>query len=153
MSKIQEIQIKVAVAQISAMAMLSENMALLSEGKPVKYTADHFKKLVIKTGALDIGTPVSGDDKKVYMKDYNVSESYWVRLTTDEYGKLVAKHGKGFTDRCIEKLGNHKMAGSKKYASDYRAILKWVIDAVKKEDEPTADLKKRDTTRFGMQED
>lgn len=55
----------------------------------------------------------------------------YVSMTNDEYEKLVATHGKVFADQCIEVLDNYKGASGKKYKSDYRAILNWVVDRVK----------------------
>lgn len=52
-------------------------------------------------------------------------------MTNAEYEKLVSTHGKDFTDQCIEKLDNYKGSSNKKYASDYRAILSWVVDDLK----------------------
>lgn len=53
-------------------------------------------------------------------------------MTEKEYEKLVERFGQAFTMACIEELDNYK--GAKKgrtYASDYRAILSWVVDRVK----------------------
>lgn len=55
----------------------------------------------------------------------------FVKLAEDEYQKLVEAHGELFTARCIEILDNYKGANKKKYDSDYRAILSWVVDRVK----------------------
>lgn len=51
----------------------------------------------------------------------------FVSLTNDEYSSLVAKLGEQGAKRCIEILDNYKGANGKKYASDYRAILNWVV--------------------------
>ena len=51
----------------------------------------------------------------------------FVSMTNDEYTSLVAKVGEQGTKRCIEILDNYKGASGKKYSSDYRAILNWVI--------------------------
>ena len=56
----------------------------------------------------------------------------FVTMTNDEYEKLVVAHGKEFVDQCIEKLDNYKGSSGKKYKSDYRAILSWVLSEVKK---------------------
>lgn len=56
----------------------------------------------------------------------------FVSMTEKEYEKLVERFGQAFTMACIEELDNYK--GAKKgrtYASDYRAILSWVVDRVK----------------------
>lgn len=56
----------------------------------------------------------------------------FVSMTNAEYDKLVSTHGKGFADQCIKELDNYKGASGKKYQSDYRAILSWVVDKVNK---------------------
>jgi len=55
-----------------------------------------------------------------------------VSMTESEYKTLVERIGKKGADACIEKLDNYKGSNGKKYASDYRAILNWVIGEVKK---------------------
>lgn len=64
-------------------------------------------------------------DKTIYAE--------FVRMKPDEYEKLVAEHGKEFAHECIITLDNHKGASGKTYASDYRAILKWVVRSLKEE--------------------
>lgn len=52
-----------------------------------------------------------------------------VSLTENEYNSLVERVGsKQAADECIEILSNYKGANGKKYKSDYKAILNWVID-------------------------
>ena len=53
-----------------------------------------------------------------------------VTMTNDEYEKLVATYGKSFADQCIYVLDNYKGSNGKKYKSDYRAILTWVVNKV-----------------------
>ena len=48
-------------------------------------------------------------------------------MTNDEYSSLVAKLGESGAKRCVEILDNYKGANGKKYDSDYRAILNWVV--------------------------
>lgn len=57
----------------------------------------------------------------------------FVKLTDEEYQKLVEKAGESGALKCIEILDNYKGSSGKKYASDYRAILNWVIDKYQKE--------------------
>ena len=57
----------------------------------------------------------------------------FVHMKQSEYDTLVEKHGKAATDKFIEVLDNYKGANKKKYDSDYRAILSWVVDKVKRE--------------------
>lgn len=59
-----------------------------------------------------------------------------VSMTEIEYGKLIADHGQEKTDWMVRKLDNAKGARGLKYKSDYRAILKWVVDCADKEFKP-----------------
>lgn len=74
------------------------------------------------------------DTKNTNLKRLNSKVSYaeFVNMSTKEYDTLVSKHGEPFTLKCIEVLDNHKGAKGIKYVSDYRAILTWVEDAVRK---------------------
>ncbi len=54
-------------------------------------------------------------------------------MTNREHEKLLAAHGPADTERLIEILDNYKGATGKKYASDYRAILSWVVDRLREE--------------------
>jgi hypothetical protein len=51
----------------------------------------------------------------------------FVSMTEAEYSALVTKLGEAGAERCVELLDNYKGANGKKYASDYRAILNWVV--------------------------
>ncbi|MVP00381.1 DUF4373 domain-containing protein [Paenibacillus lutrae] len=64
-------------------------------------------------------------------KPTKIAYAEFVKLSEEEYQKLVTEHGEDFTKECITTLDNYKGAKGEKYASDYRAILKWVIDAVR----------------------
>lgn len=67
-------------------------------------------------------------------KDINLKEyAEFVHMSEIEYQKLIDGHGELITQLCIEKLDNHKGATGQAYKSDYRAILKWVVGAVKKD--------------------
>lgn len=57
----------------------------------------------------------------------------FVRMTEEEYQKLVAAHGEEKTKRAIEILDNYKGSKGKTYKNDYRAILSWVIERVNEE--------------------
>lgn len=54
----------------------------------------------------------------------------FVTMTNVEYNKLVNTYSKEFADQCITVLDNYKGSNGKKYKSDYRAILNWVVDRV-----------------------
>ncbi len=51
----------------------------------------------------------------------------FVRLTPTEYEGLVGAYGVTGTRRMIELLDHYKGSSGKKYQSDYRAILSWVV--------------------------
>lgn len=55
-----------------------------------------------------------------------------VLMSEPEYKQLVDKFGKFYTEKAILILDNYKGSNGKKYKSDYRAILSWVMDEVKK---------------------
>ena len=70
------------------------------------------------------GSQGKKEEKKVHFAEF-------VSMTNAEYKKLVSTYGKDFADQCITSLDNYKGSSGKKYKSDYRAILSWVIDKVK----------------------
>jgi len=71
--------------------------------------------------------------KKTKVKKVKYAE--FVSLTNDEYLSLVAKLGsEDGANRCIEILDNYKGQNNKRYRSDYRAILNWVIDRLEEEE-------------------
>ena len=59
----------------------------------------------------------------------------YVSMTNGEHEKLIATYGKEMTARMIEILDNYKGASGKKYKSDYRAILNWVVGRIKEDDQ------------------
>ncbi len=59
----------------------------------------------------------------------------FVNMTEDEHEKLIAKYGKETTAEMIEILDNYKGASGRKYKSDYRAILSWVVKRVEQEEQ------------------
>jgi len=64
--------------------------------------------------------------KKIKFADF-------VSLTNDEHSSLVAKLGEEGTKRCIEILDNYKGSTGRKYKSDYRTILNWVVQRYEEE--------------------
>lgn len=62
-----------------------------------------------------------------------VKYAEFVSMTEEEYNKLVTKYGEEKTKRAIEILDNYKGSKGKKYVSDYRTILNWVMDRVEEE--------------------
>lgn len=71
--------------------------------------------------------------KKSKVKESKVNKNKYaefVSMTEEEYNKLIEKYGQINVDRMITILDNYKGANNKKYTSDYRAILNWVVDKV-----------------------
>ena len=56
-----------------------------------------------------------------------------VTMSDSEYQTLIDKYGEKDTARLIEILDNYKGQSGKKYKSDYRAILNWVVDRLQEE--------------------
>lgn len=72
------------------------------------------------------------EEKKETFND-KIHFAEFVTMTNAEYEKLISTYGKKFADQCIKTLDNYKGSSGKKYRSDYRAILSWVVDKVKKD--------------------
>lgn len=68
------------------------------------------------------------EKKKKEKKEYAEA----VTMTEDEYNKLMSDYGEDCTTWCIDKLNNYKLSNGKRYKSDYRTILNWVIDEYRK---------------------
>lgn len=75
-------------------------------------------------------TREQGNNTRERAKKVNYADN--VSMTEDEYGKLIAQYGHD-TARLIEILQNYKAASGKKYASDYAAILNWVVKRLAEE--------------------
>lgn len=70
---------------------------------------------------------------KTAPEEAKVKYAEYVRMTEEEYQKLVAAHGEEKTKRMIEVLDNYKGSKGKTYKNDYRAILSWVVERVDEE--------------------
>ena len=70
-------------------------------------------------------------EKAAKAKKYNYAD--YVTLTRDEYAKLCESYGEDAAKRMIEILDNYKGSKGKKYKSDYKAILNWVVDRFNEE--------------------
>lgn len=86
---------------------------------------------VIQSNPIQIESE-SKSNPNIYIPQKNKYAEF-VSMTEEEYQKLVAKYGEPMTNRMIEVLNNYKGSKGKKYKSDYLAILNWVVDRVKKE--------------------
>ena len=86
------------------------------------------------SAALNTVNPMTSKAKKLVAKKIQYAE--FVAMTNDEYQSLIANERLGSENavkRCIEILDNYKGSSGKKYASDYRAILNWVITRYEEE--------------------
>ena len=70
-------------------------------------------------------------EKAAKAKKYNYADC--VTLTRDEYAKLCESFGEDAAKRMIEILDNYKGSKGKKYKSDNKAILNWVVDRYNEE--------------------
>ena len=75
----------------------------------------------------------NNDTSALKIKPEKIKYADFVSLTNAEYEALVAKLGEDGAKRCIEILDNYKGATGKKYKSDYRAILNWVVNRYEEE--------------------
>jgi hypothetical protein len=75
-------------------------------------------------------------DKKVNKKDIipKINFAEFVSMTQEEYDKLLEAHEQDKLNRIIETLDNYKGSTGKKYTSDYRAILNWVVSRVEEDE-------------------
>ena len=85
----------------------------------------------------DTNTNTNNKKENIKEKEPKIHFAEFVTMTNAEYEKLVSTYSKEFTDQCIKVLDNYKGSSGKKYKSDYRAILTWVIDEVKKRKKQT----------------
>lgn len=107
-------------------------------GRPRKDTvveSDGFsekpKKGVTVTGTVtdNDNVIVTGNDTVTGKREVKFGYAEYVSLSETEYGALCKRYGKDAADKMIEILDNYKGADPerRKYVSDYRAILSWVV--------------------------
>lgn len=78
--------------------------------------------------ATDIDKNKNKKEKKKEKKDIYSDSVY---LSDTEYQKLIEQYGLSATKEMITILDNYKGSSGKKYKSDYKAILSWVVDSYK----------------------
>lgn len=111
-----------------------DKLELIREQNKIRQQAyrDNKKKLITKnvtqTSRKNNATDKTRQDKT--RQDKNKYRDN-VSLTQKEYNKLLAKYGIDQVCVMFDKLSNYKGSKGKKYKSDYRAILLWVVEAVK----------------------
>ena len=81
----------------------------------------------------DVNTDNKTNNKQESDPPKNNFGSESVLLTENEHQKLIEGYGEEDTKRLIEILDNYKLSNGKKYKSDYRTILNWVVDRLKEE--------------------
>lgn len=103
-------------------------------GRPKKETTGFIKE---KTTGFENKKPNNNVNENVNVNDNKKEQeekihfAEFVSMTNAEHEKLVSTYGTEFADQCITILDNYKGSSGKKYKSDYRAILNWVIDKAK----------------------
>ena len=108
--------------------------AEIKKQKQAKQANVNFAKSKETNQAVNVNENVNvNDNDNVNVKDKKIHFADYVTMTNAEYEKLVSTYSKEFADQCITVLDNYKGANGKKYKSDYRAILNWVVDKVKQE--------------------
>ena len=123
--------------------------AEIKKQKQAKQANANFAKSKEANQAVNVNENVNVNDN-VNVKDKKIHFADYVTMTNAEYEKLVSTYSKEFADQCITVLDNYKGANGRKYKSDYRAILSWVIEKVKQEQakEPKKQYEQRQYSDF-----
>ena len=123
--------------------------AEIKKQKQAKQANANFAKSKEANQAVNVNENVNVNDN-VNVKDKKIHFADYVTMTNAEYEKLVSTYSKEFADQCITVLDNYKGANGRKYKSDYRAILNWVIEKVKQEQakEPKKQYEQRQYSDF-----
>lgn len=86
-------------------------------------------------GAKDKDKDTDKDkDKDIKAKSEKIQFAEDVKMTAEEHDKLISKIGKERTAKAIETLSNYKGSSGKRYKSDYKAILSWVLNRVEEDE-------------------
>ncbi len=93
----------------------------------------------------DSNNRVVGEEEKEKSK---LKYGEFVSMTNAEYEKLISSYGEEFTKKSIEILDNYKGSKGKQYKSDYRAILSWVVEKVKKDSSSSTSWHDREQQRI-----
>lgn len=105
----------------------------VNHGKTKVKPNDNQKQTEAKAKEKEKENVKDKDKEKVNEKERPVQFAEFVSMTNDEYSSLVAKYGETDAKRAIEILDNYKGSSGKKYKSDYRTILNWVMTRVAEE--------------------
>lgn len=101
------------------------NANTITNTNTITSTVTETNMAVAHTNSSESKSPKSKKAAKAAPDKKNYAD--FVTLTEEEYNKLVEQYGEEATQWCIQKLDNYKGSTGKKYASDYRTILSWVI--------------------------
>ncbi len=112
--------------------------------KPLLHTETPLEgdKCLQKPSISDVSANKNGESKvkeskvnKTKEKESIEKKSFaeFVSMTNDEYAKLVATYGEEAVKQMIQILDNYKGSNGKKYKSDYRTILNWVVQRYQEE--------------------
>lgn len=81
----------------------------------------------VKTRSTDSSNVTIESKTKGKPKEERKRYGEFVLLAESEYKTLIERYGEGPAKEMIETLDNYKGASGKRYKSDYRAILTWVV--------------------------
>jgi len=70
------------------------------------------------------------EKKRIEKKEEKRPFAQFVTMTEEEHAKLIETYGSEATRKAIERLDNYKGSSGKRYKSDYRALLAWVVEAL-----------------------
>ena len=98
-----------------------------------KKTAPVQTELPLDSPADETPPPLTQEQREKAAKAKKYKYADCVTLTRDEYAKLCESFGEDAAKRMIEILDNYKGSKGKKYKSDYKAILNWVVDRYNEE--------------------
>lgn len=87
------------------------------------------KEAAIPTPQDETPPPLTPEQKEKAEKAKKYKYAEFVTLTRDEYAALCEKYSEDVAKALIERLDNYKGSKGRKYRSDYRAILSWVVNA------------------------
>lgn len=100
-------------------------------GKSTMSANRQVEKPIIKATPPVKAKPKDPEEKAAKPKPQKKQYAQSVTMTEAEYKSLTDQFTEPVAKEMIEILSNYKGSKGKKYKSDYRAILSWVVDAYK----------------------
>jgi hypothetical protein len=117
---------------------LSKNNAVLKQFFEMDEKYNLLPYIELEAPNEELPSPSRGATSRGYSigkgigKD-KIKYAEFVSMTEEQYGKLIERMGsESKVKTAIEILDNYKGSKGKQYKDDYRAILSWVVDEVKK---------------------